>query len=108
MLVGNGGGDIFDGGSGNDTADYSTIGPDLNISLDGVANDGSAGENDNVLPNIEIINSGSGNDTINASAAPGGVTINGNNGNDSITGGANNDSISGGAGNDTIDGGLGG
>jgi hypothetical protein len=50
-------------------------------------NDGAAGENDNVQTNIEIINSGGGNDNINATGALVGETILGNGGNDTLIAG---------------------
>lgn len=77
---GGGGADLLSGGAGLDTANYSTRGDSLNISLDGVANDGAAGEKDNVI--AEEVIAGSGNDT--------------------LTGSANQDFLAGGAGNDVI------
>src|SRR5205823_2998163 len=47
-IVASSGADVFDGGAGNDTADFSAQGANLNITLDGAANDGAAGQNANV------------------------------------------------------------
>ena len=108
-MVGNGGGDTYDGGTGTDTADYSLQSSNLQISLDGVANDGPVGSaTDNVLGNVEIIDGGTGDDTIDASAVSTSVTLLGNSGDDTLIGGSGADSISGGTGNDSVDGGLGG
>src|SRR5439155_556665 len=82
------GADTFIGGAGHDTADYSSRSENLRITIDDVANDGAAGEMDDVQLTIEIVKSGSGND--------------------SITGTANDEVIYGGAGDDTLDGGAGG
>ena len=106
-LDGGTGADILDGGAGIDTADYSTRTANLNVSLDGVANDGESGEGDNVLSTIEIVNAGSGNDTIDASSVSTSVTLQGNGGNDSLLGGAAADSLIGGLGADTINGNAG-
>jgi hypothetical protein len=85
---------VFDGGSGVDRIEYFSGGGvpagyrawgALNISLDGVANDGNQGSGiDNVLPNVEsILGGGEG---------------------DILTGGVNADDLDGRGGNDTIDG----
>jgi Ca2+-binding RTX toxin-like protein len=96
-----GGTDTIDLGNGFDTVAYpnrvgSTTNP-VSVTLDGAANDGAAGENDNVL-NTEDVQSYSccGN------AAPGGATIVGNAGTNSLQGADGNDTIDGGAGNDFL------
>jgi Ca2+-binding RTX toxin-like protein len=53
------------------------------------------------------IQSGSGNDTINAAAAATALTLNGDAGNDTITGGSGNDTLSGGDDDDQLQGGSG-
>lgn len=53
------------------------------------------------------VRGGSGNDTINASAAATAFLLNGNAGNDTVTGGAGNDILSGEAGDDLLQGGSG-
>ncbi len=64
--------DVLDGGTqattGGDTVDYADRTDALNVSLDGMANDGATGENDAVT-DIENVTTGAGADTITASAA---------------------------------------
>ena len=107
--------DDFSGGTGRDTVDYSwridsedgVAGPVVVIE-DDVANDGAAGEGDNIRSDVEtILGTGKG-DTIVGSAVDN--TIHGNGGDDSLSGGAGNDTLDGGtadAGSDTLDGGAG-
>jgi Ca2+-binding RTX toxin-like protein len=92
--------DLIDGGAGTDTVSYDDRSAAVNVSLDGVANDGdpTIGEADNVL-NTENIVGGNGNDTLTGNA--GGNTIRGLGGDDTIAGGAGADVIDGGAGTDT-------
>lgn len=110
----------FDGGSGSDAIAYRTeVGEyDLNISLDGVANDGEAGENDNIRPSVELISDPffygetgqfGGNDVLTGSNAPnviggqvGDDTIDGLGGQDDLKGGPGADAITGGSGPDLI------
>ena len=91
------GADNLIGGNGLDTATYASRAVGLNVSIDGVANDGAAGENDNVNVDIETLIGGSGNDLLIGSALNNRLI--GNNGNDTLNGGA--------GGIDTLDGGLG-
>jgi Ca2+-binding RTX toxin-like protein len=64
------GSDLLDGGTGNDTIDYSAAPEAVTITLDGVANDGPPGDNDNVI-----------------AGAPGDTdTLKGTNGDDWMTG----------------------
>jgi hypothetical protein len=109
ILIGLNGNDALDGGLGKDqllgglgtdTADYSSRGENLKITLDGVANDGAAGENDLIAADIENANGGNGADSIvgNASAN----NLKGNGGNDVISGGAGNDVLTGGNGLDQL------
>ncbi len=91
------GADVIIGGAGtNDRVSYLDRTQPVNVSLDGVANDGEAGENDLVGSDVESVYGGSGNDT-----------ITGNNGNNVLRGNAGSDTISGGPGDDVIDGGTG-
>jgi Ca2+-binding RTX toxin-like protein len=122
------GNDSVDGGAGEDRLEIlqSANTNDVTINYTNIS-DGTIqgdGNQNTTFQNIEslIIQTGTGNDSINISAATGspffwgGNTIStgvGNDivvatsGNDRISGGDGNDSLSGGAGNDTIDGGVG-
>jgi len=90
--------DLIDGGDGTDTVSYDERNTPVNVSLDGVANDGAPGEADNVI-NTENIIGGGGNDTLTGNAA--GNVIRGLSGDDTIAGGAGRDIIDGGGGTDT-------
>lgn len=102
-------------GDGSDTANYSARTTPVNVSLDGVANDGAAGEHDNIS-NSGVVG-GSGADTLSdpsttrhlLSGGPGNDTLSGNflsgdTGNDNLTHLANDASglLVGGDGNDTL------
>jgi Ca2+-binding RTX toxin-like protein len=104
-LDGGTGADAIAGGTGTDTADYSSRGAAVNLSLDGQANDGEAGEHDNLASDVEVLTGGAGDDTI--SGGSGNDTLNGGPGDDTLSGGAGNDSLSGGVGDDRLDGGDG-
>jgi Ca2+-binding RTX toxin-like protein len=115
MIYGDAGDDFMDGGDGNDriagsfgndTVAYHTRTANLNISLDGNADDGAldaAGnrvELDNVMPDVETVLGGSGNDRIVGSI--GDNRLFGNGGHDVLLGGLGNDLLDGGEGNDTL------
>ncbi len=99
------GDDTYIGGPGNDSFSYFHRSEPVRISLDGVANDGMAGESDNIHPDIESVGGSSGDDVIVGS--PGDDTLWGSDGDDKITGGAGNDKLHGDGGDDQIDGGNG-
>ena len=118
------GADNMVGGSGTDTATYASRAVGVTVSLDNAANDGQAGEGDNVSATTENVIGGNGNDTISgtngvASVFNGGNgndrlfgfsaadTLIGGNGNDQLVGNGSNDLLLGGAGNDLIYGGSG-
>jgi Ca2+-binding RTX toxin-like protein len=124
-LNGGGGNDSLDGGSeddsldggvgadsmiGNTGVDFATYadqtGP-VNITLDGLANDGGVPDSfaDNVSTDVENVKGGSGADTITGSTLDNELT--GNAGNDTLDGGAGNDKISGSAGDDRLLGNVG-
>jgi Ca2+-binding RTX toxin-like protein len=94
--------DLLFGGDGVDTVRYLARTVNLNISLNGQANDGATGEGDNVGADVENVASGSGNDTITGNASANRLA--GGPGIDTITGGAGNDVLQGQNGDDTIDG----
>jgi Ca2+-binding RTX toxin-like protein len=103
------------GGAGFDDASYADHSTPVSITVDGQANDGSAGENDS-LTGIEEYDGGSGDDTLTGSDAadrlvggPGTDLITGAGGDDVLdAGGMGADHIVGGAGQDTLLAGLGG
>jgi Ca2+-binding RTX toxin-like protein len=93
--------DTFAGGDGRDRVDYSNRTAPVTITLDGQADDGEAGEGDNIAADVESATGGSGNDKI--VAGPGEANLEGGPGNDSIKGSPGEDRIEGGEGDDTID-----
>jgi Ca2+-binding RTX toxin-like protein len=122
-LDGGSGSDTFFGGNGNDSVDYSRSTAAVTVTIDASPDDGTDGEGDDVMLDVEnVIGSpfndvitgsegpnslmgGSGNDIING--AGGNDTLEGNDGNDNLSGGGGNDSLDGGAGNDAFSGGVG-
>ncbi|WP_183092692.1 calcium-binding protein [Nocardioides stalactiti] len=90
-------GDVVDGGFGNDTVSYAARTTRVVVSLDSSANDGGAGEADNVMSSVENITGGTGDD-----ALTGNFVVN------ALTGGGGADSLAGGTGNDLLYGGDGG
>ena len=108
------GSDIVQGDVGVDAVNYFGRTGDLTIKLDNNANDGLAGEHDNVKPDVERIFAGFGNDTLTGSPADnmidgslGNDTIDGGAGDDTLNGEQNSDTITGGDGTDTMNGGTG-
>lgn len=93
-------GDLLIGGAGTDTADFSSRTAPLSITLDDVANDGEAGEADDVRADVENVVGGSDGDSLIGSGAPN--ALDGRDGDDMITGGGSDDRLDGGNGNDTI------
>lgn len=100
----------LDGGSGNDTIDYSALLENITLTLAGsvdatVVVGSVGGGNDDVIRNIENVKGSKVADTIT------GDTLNnilyGNEGNDTLSGGAGNDTLYGGADNDLLYGGAG-
>ena len=95
-LDGENGADSLWGENGLDTATYAARSAAVTVTLDDTANDGVAGENDNVF--TENILGGSGNDTLTGNGAPNPAYT---------TGGPNpNNVLNGGPGDDVLDGGL--
>jgi hypothetical protein len=95
------GSDVLIGGPGDDTAHYDERTDPLNITLDGVANDGAPGEHDNVQ--TENVIGGSANDQITGDGAAN--TLDGSAGNDLLQGLGGSDRLIGGPGNDALVGG---
>jgi Ca2+-binding RTX toxin-like protein len=110
LLDGSTGADVMSGGAGLDTVTYASRTVALTITIDGMANDGAAGEADNVKTDVETVIGGSGNDSITGSnsnnrlvGGAGNDRLNGSGGDDSLDGGTGNDVLSGGTGIDTAD-----
>jgi len=106
FLAGPGRDDMW-GGYGDDLVLYDhyrfydgSFGQDLSVTLDNVANDGYAGEHDNVHGDIEGIESDAGDDVLVGNWRDNEIV--GAEGNDEITGGAGRDVLEGYPGNDTI------
>ncbi|MBK8294540.1 MAG: hypothetical protein IPK93_07105 [Solirubrobacterales bacterium] len=120
-LVGGDGDDDIDGGNGNDAveegsqangADLLVAGPGQDqlqygareapvlLSENGLADDGAAGEGDNLGGDFEFLTTGDGDDTI--SGSPRGASYNSGDGNDAVSAGGGNDVVYGGYGNDVI------
>jgi Ca2+-binding RTX toxin-like protein len=110
------GADVLTGGGGIDTASYENRTTPVGVSLNGVADDGTGPEGDNVQ-DAEIIVGGRAGDSLVGGPAddtidggPGGDGIRGEGGADTLDGGATDaagDTIDGGDGGDTLRGGPG-
>jgi Ca2+-binding RTX toxin-like protein len=90
-LAGGAGADHMIGGNDFDFVDYSNFAGsnDLTITANNVANDGAAGENDNVDSSVEGIIGASGNDNITGTSGPN--TLRGGPGMDTLNGAGGND-----------------
>lgn len=91
IMEGGLGADSLQGGPGSDSVYYAARVGSVVADLDGVADDGEAGENDLVGSDIENLWSGAGNDTLTGSDGP-----------NWLYGGAGNDVLDGGFGADTV------
>ena len=114
VMVGGAGADTFAGGPGTDTVSYAREPLPVTVTADGQANDGEAGEGDNVGFDVETVIGGNGDDTLGGGddphtliGGPGDDTLVGGNSDDSLNGGDGNDRLAGGGGNDTLTGGAG-
>jgi RTX calcium-binding nonapeptide repeat (4 copies) len=94
-------GTAFDGDVGVDRADYTGRAEPVSVSINGVADDGAAGEGDDIA--ADEITGGAGDDTITGDI--GANSLAGGDGSDFIAAGAGDDVLDGGGGNDTLDGG---
>lgn len=92
--------DVFIGGPGSDTADFSATSSPVFVTFDNKANDGALNERDNVRDDVENVLSGSGNDKLVGSSAANLFRAGG--GDDNLSGGAGNDKLYGGPGDDRI------
>ena len=97
-LDGGPGADNLSGGPGSDAASYEGAG--VIVTLDGLANDGAPGENDNVLLDTEDVYGTEGPDTLTGNGLDN--ALDGLGGNDRIVGGPGADGLFGGEGDDNI------
>ena len=114
-LLGGPGDDALGGNAGVDEVQY--VKPDgtartdnLSLNLNGGFVSGAPGEGDVIGANnddVEVVQGGTGNDTITAAGLNFGVTLFGGGGNDTLTGGNGNDTLYGQFNNDSLDGGAG-
>ena len=89
--------ELFDGGDDVDRVDYSSrYGTAVTVTLDGVANDGQAGEQDNVL--AENVTGGSKGDSLTGDAGPNRLHGGPEAGNDTLVGAEGADRLTGGYG----------
>lgn len=94
------GADSLRGGGGVDQVGYGKRNAGVAVSLDGAANDGEAGEGDNLGSDVENVSGGSGSDRIVGSAAQN--RLDGGGGNDFVDGRGGVDTLTGGRGADRI------
>jgi Bacterial Ig domain/RTX calcium-binding nonapeptide repeat (4 copies) len=102
-LAGDAGADVLNGGDGIDTADYGTR-TTPSYTIDGVANDGPAGEGDDIEPDVENIRAlTAATDTISitGNGAPNRLVV--TQGKATIVGGSGSDELEGGPQDDAID-----
>ena len=111
LSPGAGNGDLVQGGIGSDTVSYAERDTSVTVTLDNVADDGAAGEEDNITASVENAIGGAGDDTLSADPAAGDLNVNnsfdGRGGNDTLIGLGGNDSLTGGPGSDSVSGGDG-
>ncbi len=98
------GADVLVGGAGVDQVSYATraAGDPLSVTLDGLANDGSAGEGDNVGSDVENVLLGKGDDFFDGSALAFRNLVQGGAGADELHGGGSGDQLRGDGGNDLL------
>ena len=112
FAIGDGAGtDTIDGGDTGLDADWlvfdGSVGVSVTYTGDAAGTYTSASGSAGQFTEIENIEGGAGDDTINASASTTVVNLQGGGGNDSLIGGSNSDSLTGGTGDDTLQGGAG-
>jgi hypothetical protein len=107
MLGGNGA-DVFSGGGSLDSVEYITAAP-LRLSIGDGANDGAAGEGDDIRADVESVSGGSGDDLIvgdeganTLSGGPGHDVLRGEGGADQLLGWGDGDILDAGPGEDTV------
>ncbi|WP_428937667.1 calcium-binding protein [Fontivita pretiosa] len=95
-------GERISGGAGIDLISYADRSQALSISTDGQANDGAAGENDDIDDTFERFVLGNGDDSVDLQTLDHSATVFAGAGNDSIFGSLRRDTLLGGDGNDTL------
>lgn len=105
VLDGGSGSDVLRGEDGKDVVSYEERTQSVVVSLDGQANDGIAGESDDIGADVENVFGSAYDDTIIGGASD--EELSGGSGNDRIDGGGGADKIRGGFGDDAIKGGPG-
>lgn len=99
--------DVLIGGDGIDEVSYQQAdGPSYSLTLDGVANDGAPGENDNIASDVENLTAAISRPSVLVGNGAANL-LQGFDGNDTLDGGGGNDVLAGGGGNDALDGGAG-
>jgi hypothetical protein len=108
------GADTYNGGAGTDVITYGLRTTPVTADIDGVADDGAAGEADNVALDVENLTGGMSDDWLAGGAGPSQVSggdgndiVMGRDGDDYVTGGTGNDSLWGSFGADNLNGGPG-
>jgi hypothetical protein len=95
-----GAGDQVAGGTGTDTVRYGGYADPVVVTLDGVNDDGKAGESQNVAADVENITGGTGADDLSGSAAAN--VLRGGEGGDTLQGAGGADQLFGEGGDDTL------
>jgi Ca2+-binding RTX toxin-like protein len=104
-LTGGSGGDTFIGNAGVDTVTYATVAARIKVTMNGIPDDGTAGEADNVTSDVERVIGSPFADTLIGDANAN--TLYGQAGDDTLKGAAGDDLLYGQTGNDTFNGGAG-
>ncbi len=102
FLRGGPGNDLFKGGDGTDGVTYADLSAPVTATIDGMANDGPAGEHDEIALDVENLYGGSGPDTLTGNKEAN--LLMGNDGADQLFGGKGKDTLSSGNGDDTLEG----
>lgn len=101
-LLGGRGSDVLTGGRGTDTVSYSDRTAGVRVTIGSLANDGTAGEGDNVQADIERVEGGAGADRLFAGSRA--AQLRGFGGPDRLFGGPARDTLIGDSGADFLDG----
>jgi hypothetical protein len=91
----------MNGEAGRDSVSYETRGVAVTVTFDGIANDGEAGESDNVASDIEIVLGSAVADTLTGDARAN--TLDGGSGEDYVIGAGGQDALAGGTAPDVLD-----